>query len=303
MILSIAFEFGGYYADGGGSWITDLIIAIAGASIGSGVTVWALYKTFRQDKKKEEDRRLQFQTEKLKYFQSHIDGILSDLKTQNEFYKEFSEELEKDSFNIPLLRSLSFNDMARVIHKLNLEDYYHSYLGEFGDKKEVILEFKRIISCLDYFSSQIDLYKDGLSKSIEFDYQRKIKLKTIAENAMDTMARMGIDADMQKEHLDFSKFINTALLTFHQTRPEPYTLEYLHDNFILEVKPSLIEYSKTIPEASFILIEMKKASVLFHEIPLQNRKVASDFLELHKTFKEKIDEFEDFTKRILNYDS
>lgn len=300
--MNITFEFGGYYAGEGGSWITDLIIAIAGASIGSGVTVWALYRTFKQDKKKEEERRLQFQREKLKHFQSHIDGILSDLKTQNEFYKEFSVTLEKDFFNIPLLRSLSFNDMTRVVHKLNLEDYYHSYLGEFGDKKEVIIEFKRIISCLDYFSSQIDLYKDSLGKSIEFDYQRKIKLKNIAEKAMDSMATTIIDASMKK-HTEFCKFLDTALLTFHQNRPETYDLEYLHANFILMVKPNLIEFSETIPEASVMLIEMKKASVLFHEIPLQNRKIASDFLELHKTFKEKIDEFEGLTKRIFNYGS
>ena len=214
MVLSIIFEYGGYYADGGGSWVTDLIVAIAGASIGSGVTVWALYRTFKQDKKKEEVRRLQFQTEKLKYFQSLIEGVLSDLKTQNDFYKEFSEELNKDSFNVPLLRTLSFNDMARVVHKLNLEDYYHSYLGEFGDKKEIIIEFKRIISCLDYFDSQIDLYKGSLAKSVDFDYQRKIKLKSIAENGMNEMAKMMINADMQK-HVDFCNFLNDAFLTFH----------------------------------------------------------------------------------------
>ncbi|WP_300661513.1 hypothetical protein [Fluviicola sp.] len=74
MILGI-FEYGGYYSDGGGSWVVDLTIAIVGAAIGSGATVFTWYKTLKQDKKKDEDRRLQFQKEKVKYLQSLIEGI------------------------------------------------------------------------------------------------------------------------------------------------------------------------------------------------------------------------------------
>ncbi len=87
------------------------------------------------------------------------------------------------------------------------------------------------------------------------------------------------------KHSDFCKFLDDELLTFHQNRPEPYTLEYMHDNFVLKVKPTLFEYSKTIPEANFLLMQMKNASVLFNEIKNQNIHVGSDFRQLHKAFK------------------
>ncbi len=300
MILGI-FEYGGYYINEG-NWMTDLVVAIAGASIGSGVTVWALYETFRKDKQKEEDRRLQFQTEKLKYFQSLIDSVLKGLKTQSDFYKNFSDELRQDSFNIPLMKYVPFNELTRMVQKLNLEDYYHAYLGEFGDKKEIITEFKQIITCLDYFSSQIELYKDSLVKSVDFDFQRKIKFKSIAENGMDDMSKMIIDNNM-KNHSDFLEFLKNTFITFNSNSPEVYNLKYLHDNFILGVQAPLFQYAETIPEATFILIQMKNASVKFNEIPLQNLNLASDFESLHNTFNEKIIDFEGFINRILKYNS
>lgn len=302
MILSIIFEYGGYYADGSISWWGDLSVAVVGALISSLFTVFALYKTFKKDKEKEDIRRIQFQVEKLKYFQSLIHSILNGLKNQNEFYKDFSNELRKDLFKIPIQKFISFNELKRVVDKLNLEDYYHSYLSEFGDNKEIITEFKQIISCLDYFNSQIELYRDSLVKSNNFDFERKTRLRNIIVKVQDEMSDMIINKDLQK-YEGFCGFINEFYVNFYKNIPATYDLKYLHDNFVMEIKNDLLEYAKVIPEASHAHTQLKNSSILFKEISLQNVKLAEDFEELHNTFKEKIGQFEGFANRIIHYDS
>ena len=96
-LLDMTFQFGGFYPTGEDSnWWLDLLNTIIGAAIGSGATIWALYRTFKQDKKKEEEKRVQFQKEKLKYLQSLFRTINIDLRLQIQHFKEYSEKIKSN---------------------------------------------------------------------------------------------------------------------------------------------------------------------------------------------------------------
>lgn len=71
------------------NWWLDLVNTVIGASIGSGVTIWAVYKTFKNERKKDENKNEQFQKEKLKYFKSLILTIEKALSEQIKFFKDY----------------------------------------------------------------------------------------------------------------------------------------------------------------------------------------------------------------------
>ena len=77
-------------------WWLDLLNTIVGAAIGSGATIWTLYRTFRNDKQKDESNRIQFQKEKLKYLQSLIRSIEKGLPLQIEHFKAYAAKIKKN---------------------------------------------------------------------------------------------------------------------------------------------------------------------------------------------------------------
>jgi hypothetical protein len=302
ILLDIVFQSGDFYNEGN-SWLMDLLNTIIGAGIGSGVTVWALYKTFNQDKRNEEERRIQFQKQKIKYFQSLIRSILKDLKLQIDYYKTFADKLRENLVDLPLLQQVSLNELEQIVHKLNQEDYYHSYLGEFGNSQEMVDEFRKIISVLNYFDGNIAMYKSSLQKSFDFDYERKVKLKDLVEKSMDDTAGFLINNEVLEKQHDFWNFLNQTMIDFHEKKTEQSDLKFYHDNFVEVIKKGLIDFSRTIPQAHYLIVQMKNATFIYSDIQMQNLNVADDFDQLHNDMKEFYGKFETLSKRLIDYNS
>ncbi|AVR46027.1 hypothetical protein C7S20_12610 [Christiangramia fulva] len=281
-------------------WYFNLGNTILGAGIGSGVTVWALYRTFKHDKKKEEEKRIQFQQEKIKYLQSLLRIILQNLKIQIENYKTFALAIESDLFNLPLLSEVTLNELKRIVHQIDQEDYYHSYLGEFGHSKEIVDEFRNIISLLNYYDGNIQNYKTSLEKSFSFDYDRKIELKTIVENAMDRTAGHLIESELQNEK-EFLEFMNNLMIEFHNKATSSSDLKFYFENYVEKMKKGLIHFMRDIPQAHLLMIEMKKATYIYNDIQLQNKNVSNDFMGLYSEMMDYYPKLEKNTERIMQY--
>lgn len=286
---------------GNNEWYFDLGNTILGAGIGSGVTVWVLYKTFKYDKRKEEEKRIQFQQEKIRYLQSLLRIILENLKVQIENYKTFALNIKSNPLELPLLSEVTLNELKRIVHQIDQEDYYHSYLGEFGDSKEIVDEFRNIISILNYFDGNIDNYKSSLEKSFHFDHERKLELKRIVENAMDKTAGHLIDNKLLQNETEFLEFLNNLMLEFHSSATSQSDLKFYFENFVEKMKVGLIKFMKDIPEAHLLIIEMKKATYLYNDIQLQNKNVSTDFLNLKSEMMDFYPKLEKNCKRIITY--
>lgn len=98
-LLDIVFQ-SGEFINPDNSWITDLVIAIVGAAIGAGATIMALYYTFQHDKRKEEERRFQYQIQKVRYFQSLIKNVQKSLNSQVDGLKVFVDSIKKNPLEI-----------------------------------------------------------------------------------------------------------------------------------------------------------------------------------------------------------
>ncbi len=277
------------------NWWLDLLNTIIGAAIGSGATIWALYRTFQNDKQKDEDRRVQFQKEKLKYLQSLIRSIEKGLPLQIEHFKTYADKIRKNSVDLPLLTYIPLNELDRIVNKINQEDYYHSYLGEFGDSQSLIDEFRDIISTLNYFDGNITIIKDSLRKSFDFDYERKNSLKNIVEKSMDDAAGLLINNEILKNANEFWSFINDTMIEFHEKKTEYSDLKFYQENFVEPLKAGLLKFTMTIPLAHYLIIQLKNATFIYSSIQIHNIKVADDFENWHQVMKQ---HFEEFLKRI-----
>lgn len=300
-IFRIVFQSGDFYNQESG--IKDLLNTLLGSAIGSGVTVWVLYRTFRQAKVDDENKRIQFQKEKLKYFKSLTDMILSNLNSQIEYYKSFADKISLDPFELPLLQESTLNELEQIVHKINQEDYYHSYLGEFGSSTEVINEYRNLISLLNYFDGNIKMYKIGLQKSFEFDHERKIRLKNIIEKSMDETSGFIINQDIKNNYFLFWQYINQTLFNFHNLQPQPQNadLKYFHDNFIQILKAGLVPFTTIVPVAHYLAIQLKSTTFIFNDIKKQNKAVENDFRNLHLEMKTYYKKLEIATNRLMSY--
>lgn len=164
-------------------WGWDLLNAVLGAAIGSGVTIWSVYLTFRKDRKKERKDKEQFQIEKVRYFQSLVKSVLIKLKPQIEYYQDIYKKIIQNPLVLPSLDLEQLNDLERLVHKVNQEDYYHAYLGQFGVSEESIKEFRRIYMALDFFESETNLIIEIYRRATDLDHERKVKLAITVEKA------------------------------------------------------------------------------------------------------------------------
>lgn len=301
MLLDIVFQ-SGEFVNPDNSWWQELINTILGAAIGSGVTIWALYRTFRQDKRKDESKRIELQIEKIKYFRSLVSNTISNLKAQTEFVKNLAEEVQENSLELPLLEIRTFNDLERLVHKVNQEEYYHSYLGQFGATNDIIEEFRKIYSLLDFFDASIHSIKEMYKNSQAYDYERKIKYKELFESMTDYIAVNILTGSALINHPVLSKYINDAIVQFHEGHTDKSDIKYAHDNLVVTLKkPEVIGYGREIPQINELLMQLKNVTVLYGDIQNQNTFMASGFMDQYKHLKENLDKFEVLAKRLMNY--
>lgn len=298
-LLDIVFQ-SGEFINPDNSWVTDLLVTIVGAAIGAGATIIALYFTFKHDKRKEEERRIQFQIEKVRYFQSLIKNVQKGLVSQIDNLKVFADTVKANPLEIPLLTQNPQNDIQRVVHKLNQEEYFHAYLGQLNDSPESIEEFRKLYAMLDFFDASINNITDSLKNSVQFDYERKLKVKKLVEDAMDDAASFLVNPSFVQQ-VDMLKFINQIIEDAHKNKTDTSDIKYFHDNFVHPLKVGLINYGRTFPEILTLLRQLKNATYIYTEIQMQNNFVADNFQVQHDYLKKQLDEFTKVSKRLTEY--
>lgn len=300
LLLDIIFQSGDFYNQDN-SWFFDLLNTTIGTVIGSAVTVFTLYLTIRYDKNKEAKKQTQFQKEKIKYLRSLVDNIMEQLKTQIGYYKDYAEVIEKNPINLPLLKLVPLNDLERVVHRINQEDYYHAYLCEFGDKQDIINEFRSIVSYFDYFEGKLMMDKSSLQKSREFDHERKMKLKSIIEKVSGDIVAVIINSEVKQREYQFWNFLYESKKEFDSKKTAESDLNFWHENLIEVIKHRLPEFAESIFPAQELIFQTRDATILYNDIQTLNRLVAKDFNKDHSKMIEYYEKLKPLTNRLNHY--
>ena len=297
-LIDIIFQ-SGEFINPDNNWWQDLLNTILGAAIGSGATIGAVYITFKKDRNKEENKKVQFQIEKIKYFKSLIKNTTSDLKAQIGFIKDLADAINKDPFDLPLLEVRTFNDLDRLVHKVNQEEYYHAYLGQFGSSDDLIEEFRKIYSLIDFFDASVQMVKEMFKSAQGFDSDRKMKYLEQFESTLDNIVANILINKNLAQHTEMIRFMDAVVVKYHQGLTERSDIKYAQENFVNALKTGIINYGKTIPEINSLLMNLKNLTILYSNIQVQNKYMSEQLLAQYKYLNEHFTQFESQTKRLL----
>lgn len=300
LLLDIIFQSGEFYDQGNGWW-SELFNTIIGATIGSGATLWALYETFKRDKKNEDETRFRFQIEKIRYLKSLVEEIIRSVGKQNEFYLEFAEKVEGDTVYLPLLGQVPLNELEQVVTKLNQEDYYHSYLKIFGDTEAKVKEFRTIISLMNFLYRITNDSQITLMKSFEHDHERKIDLKKAIENSEEYAIGLIANKQMRETYPKVVALLDKSFQAYHEDRTDPSDLQYVFDKFINPAMNDLIDFGAGIPEVHNLLLKFKYAITSFNSIKIHNLELAAQYKEQHLKVSEAYAKLVQATQPLVAY--
>lgn len=299
-LLQIVFQTGDFYNEDTSSFWSDLLNTTLGAMIGTGATIGAVYLTFKKDRTKEDNKKTEFQIEKIKYFQSLVRNTIKKLKPQIEALNSSHTEINSNPLYIKPLAIQTLYELERLVHKINQEEYYHSYLAQLGASNETIEEFRKIYALLDFFEANIKLIEESFKKSIDFDYKRKLEFKNKAELSMDMAAQMLINPAI-KSHVALWNFVNKTILDYYAKAPVNPDIQYLQDNFIDPMKPDLLPFAMAVPEANNLIVELKKATFIYSDIKLQNLELAKDLKMWYNSSLAALGKLETECARLMAY--
>ena len=208
-----------------------------------------------------------------------IEAISTSIKTKKAI-DEFSDGIEKDPLYIESLEIYPLQIFERLQKIINNEEYFHSFLGKYGDSKEAIESFRLISSSSDYLDSQLkQLY---LMDYKEKDHQRKMLYKDTFDEVLIELREIGIRSFAQFKHSndqllnDIHVDIAQVIGNYQSGLKEKSRLDYHHDNFILPALQLIQNKYFLHSQLRLSLYKLGKCSQMFNFIKLQNKKYAFD---------------------------
>lgn len=273
-----------YYEDGGISILSDFIINALGALIGVLGGLWIYYlQKWRQQK------------DTLKYVVSLIESVIAHSKTQASNCKDLAAELRKRPTDYHMLSFEANHDLKRLADKLNQENFYHSYLGEYKRKPESYSTFKKIYSEIDFLDQIIDQLKSYIEKEFYYIVEMKKKFVDFLEEGEAKSALLTVHPNYINQE-QIVVFLNSALMKFRQNMQDPNDVDYPLKEFITPVKNFLAKYHFTKPECNDIVSLLKKAETR-HMIVVSKSEALANELEnyYHKKLMEHANKLEKIT--------
>ncbi|WP_028666475.1 hypothetical protein [Runella zeae] len=141
-LFDIIFQSGEFYSETGFSWteiIPDVVGNLIGGFIGAGSAIWLYYRSIKKDKEKEIEVQLEFEKNKLRYLQHLIGRSISTIEHLIKGLDKFIQTIEEDNITFPELISAPLHDLERIVHRINQEEHYHSYLNQLKNRLVLLL--------------------------------------------------------------------------------------------------------------------------------------------------------------------
>jgi hypothetical protein len=298
LLLDIVFQSGEFISPQSNFW-SDIIKAVIPLIISSAVTLAAVYITFNKNKKREEVKKGQFQTDKNIYFKTLIKNALGYLKPQIILLKTWAQGIINDPTIMPPMKIRISNDLERLVNRINQEEHYYAYLECFKniDADIVTEEFRKIYACLDYFNASMSLMKSAYEDASNHDHELRMDFSKRAEKLINAIDAIIIN---QNQSVPLKTFLSPIVTEFKQGFKDSADLKFVHEKFI---KPFLgqgfLKFARVDSALNTLFIEIRSADTLYERISVENKSQAKEFIEMHQALEGNIIEFELAAKRII----
>ena len=298
-LFDIIFQSGEFSGDDNSFW-TDLLVGILGAGVGAYTTIWVYLQSLKKEKLKEEIKKKEFEKDKLRYLQHLINKSLSTIDHLITGLDKFIQTIEEDNITFPELISAPLHDLERIVHRINQEEHYHSYLNQLKNDDITV-----IFGIIDYFYDSYTEIRKSLEKSQRYDFDRKQEyIKLVYEVRKMTSSKLGELRKFNDTFLNFYKDLNSILVNhIKEADQNPRNLELIQHNLlhpILNLWKNNREISTKI-DFDEIVNKASDANKMLFPIKENNKNVAADLQYYSTDFKKNIKLLKDKNKPLQNF--
>lgn len=257
---------------------------------GIGIPLLLFYLGLKEEREKENKRRIDRQYDNLKYFAILIENIKALCVKQAENCIEVSNKIVANPIIFPVLEKIVGTDIKRIVNLVNHEDIFHAYIAKFGGETEKIQDFRVIFSYLDYLDKTYEQHIEDFE-----NYKRKFSnkyqtYKNISDDLLDHVAiliNVIKKEDPKYNKNEFWNYINELILEYYRKLKEENlekSIAYDYENFINPIKEKLILSFRDNKNSEYIVSQAKKATYIHTEIVDLSKEMKTDFSTFNDNF-------------------
>lgn len=282
--MDIIFQSGEFYSDS--SFWSDLGVQVAGAVIGAIVAIYLFFRQFDTNKLLDENKKIEYDDDKLKYLSSSLESIIELIELQINGIEKFISEVSIDFVDVPLLSIYPTHDIDRLVNKINHEDYYHAFIRQNRDIKDATKRFKKIYSILDYLESVLKQMMQYLERERLHDYDRKVQFKKHVEDS-EKYYFVAIKATNDELLINELNGIIIHYMEIRDANAADLTVPKLE--FLDPAISIMAQFMKTNPAFHDAAVQIKLARTTYFGIAQSNRHMIENFKQYEEGLKENLE--------------
>jgi len=274
-----------------GPWDAALIPAYISAAatiiVLAGTIIYDRRKTLRDERRTAENENQQEQTErrkKLLYFAAIVKPIIAYSNDAAEKMLRFTNAIEKDPVNFPLLGFAPKSDLEKWAKRIEEEPFFHAFTSQYQPHTSGVRTFKKITASLEFQNLQLDQVLQMVEIGRNHDYERRVKF-SVAMNAATALAANSVANGSMKDYPDLLELLTRNLDLYLRDRKDSSDLRNANDGF---VEPIIDEITSkglfNVPVGLEIANRLHEASATYHEIQNQLLSLREDLIGIRKTY-------------------
>jgi len=262
----------------------DLFVAIVGAFVGFGFSLWIYYNQLQKDAKLKEDERIQNYKNILIYYKQLITSILQSFNKQLDLVDEFLVEQKKDPLNLQILKQIHSNDFLRIKNIDNI-GVFEAWGHIFQLDEDKIKQYQETNAALDFLEGTIDEIKRIYSGNTKQCYDELVIIKGIVDHIPDRFSNIGMEiANKLGEERwgdPFYAFIDNSIKIYHRLLKEEANFDRINNEFLAPIIQTILDQFKGVPFSGEILNLCRKARIKLTDVVNEVQTVNTQFEALH----------------------
>ena len=273
--MNIIFQFGEFTNEDSSFW-ADLAIAVVGAFIGTGGAIWLYYRQTRDQKKKEDDNKVEVQKDKLRYLRNLLKDVILSIEKFSAQLLEFHDNVISYPTHLPQLKTLPTYNFDRIVNKLNQEDYYHAYVTLIQNEN-----ISAIFSLVEYFYGSLELSEQSFKDTVQYDLQRRNKFFEAITKLVNEMAEtLRLFKQNNQRDTNNYRILNEFIIRYYEVlEPDPSNFLRLRDRFLTPLLESIYKITDS-DEMRKISKIASTANKLLTPVILSNQDYAKELKKL-----------------------
>lgn len=193
--------------------------------------------------------------EKLNYFTSIIISSLKLIKKQKTQIEEnIQRYIEGDNYTFNTINLYSFLVITRVTEKLDLESYYLSYIGKYGNTPEIINEFQILIETFDFLNDHHKNFRDLIERGLRNHENRYIQFNPYIQRIDSSIGEV-LKILHQSNFIKLKEFQEIVNKYYLSKYPEAndFPITYCENNLLIPLN-TLLTHNIT-PDTNNVLLD------------------------------------------------